>query len=461
MRKRFWLIFTLLLMLSFGVHAEVLYTQSFDGEGLPEDFRPIEGTWVVEDGRIIGNSLSGSVQGRVIFGPELENFVYSVDVTFLSAVNDSRWFSIFFRATPNGMAPYHMFTVRHNARLSNGTELAFRNPAGNWDVRRTNNYKEKFEIGKTYRLKVAVTDNYYFYFINDELMFVAYERGYRDNGVFGLHVNGCKVAFDNIVIESYNSADYKEFEEIAVQEVSPILPRVVAHRGNSSVAPENTLAAIQSAIDVGADMVEIDVYATKDGEIVLLHDGTLDRTTNGRGSVQNFTLAQLKELDAGSWKNARYAGEKIPTLQEALLLAKDQIRVVIELKTVGQELKVRDIVEELGMKGQVAVISFHTAAIRTFRQIASDIPAAILIGSANSYADIERIAKSANTNILDLAHSLVDKESAVYFIERGYSIWAWTVNNEAIMERMAECGVTVLTTDVPVTALKTLRTVKD
>ncbi|MFA6693392.1 MAG: glycerophosphodiester phosphodiesterase family protein, partial [Bacillota bacterium] len=344
---------------------------------------------------------------------------------------------------------------------SNGTELAFRNPAGNWDVRRTNNYKEKFEIGKTYRLKVAVTDNYYFYFINDELMFVAYERGYRDNGVFGLHVNGCKVAFDNIVIESYNSADYKEFEEIAVQEVSPILPRVVAHRGNSSVAPENTLAAIQSAIDVGADMVEIDVYATKDGEIVLLHDGTLDRTTNGRGSVQNFTLAQLKELDAGSWKNARYAGEKIPTLQEALLLAKDQIRVVIELKTVGQELKVRDIVEELGMKGQVAVISFHTAAIRTFRQIASDIPAAILIGSANSYADIERIAKSANTNILDLAHSLVDKESAVYFIERGYSIWAWTVNNEAIMERMAECGVTVLTTDVPVTALKTLRTVKD
>jgi glycerophosphoryl diester phosphodiesterase len=208
-------------------------------------------------------------------------------------------------------------------------------------------------------------------------------------------------------------------------------------------------------------MVEIDVYPTRDGEIVLLHDGTLDRTTNGRGQVQNFTLEQLKELDAGSWKSARYKGEKIPTLQEALLLAKDQIRVVIELKTVGQEYKVRDIIDELGMRDQVIIISFNAAAIRTFRQIAPDIPAAILIGSANSYAEIERIAKSANTNLLDLAYGLIDKDAAVYFIERGYSLWAWTVDNEAVMERMAECGVTVLTTNVPAKALKTLRTIKD
>ena len=148
-----------------------------------------------------------------------------------------------------------------------------------------------------------------------------------ESGIFGLHVNGCRVAFDNIVIESYNSADYKEFEEMVAKEIRPILPRIVAHRGNSSVAPENTLAAIQSAIDVGADMVEIDVYPTKDGEIVLLHDGTLDRTTNGTGSVSNYTLAELKELDAGSWKSLRYRGEKIP-LREALELAKDKIRVV-------------------------------------------------------------------------------------------------------------------------------------
>lgn len=458
MKKKALLILTLVLVFALGVYGEVLYTQNFDDGKMPEDFRPIEGTWVVQDGRIIGDSPTGSIQGRVVFGPDLKDFVYSVDVTFLSAVNDSRWMSIFFRSTPTGMAPYHMFTIRQNATASNGTELAFRHPNGNWDVRRTAAYKERFAIGKTYRVKVAVTGNCYFYFINDELMFAAYETGFRESGIFGLHVNGCRVAFDNIVIESYNSADYKEFEEMVAKEIRPILPRIVAHRGNSSVAPENTLAAIQSAIDVGADMVEIDVYPTKDGEIVLLHDGTLDRTTNGTGSVSNYTLAELKELDAGSWKSLRYRGEKIPTLREALELAKDKIRVVIELKTTGQERKVLEIIDELGMRDQVAIISFHTTAVRTFRQIAPDIPAAILIGSASSYAQIENIAKQANTTILDLSYSLIDKDSAVYFIERGYSLWAWTVNNEAVMERMAECGVVVLTTDEPAAALKLLRT---
>ncbi|HPQ10837.1 MAG TPA: hypothetical protein PLQ98_05880, partial [Bacillota bacterium] len=105
MKKKALLILTLVLVFALGVYGEVLYTQNFDDGKMPEDFRPIEGTWVVQDGRIIGDSPTGSIQGRVVFGPDLKDFVYSVDVTFLSAVNDSRWMSIFFRSTPTGMAP--------------------------------------------------------------------------------------------------------------------------------------------------------------------------------------------------------------------------------------------------------------------------------------------------------------------------------------------------------------------
>lgn len=458
-KKFSWFILALLVFLSFGVTAEVLYTQDFSGNKMPEDFRIVEGFWSVQDGRLVGEA-SGAVQGRVVFGPQLEDFVYSADVSFLSVANDSRWFSIFFRSTTTGMAPYHMFTIRQNAKAANGTELAFREPGGNWDVRRTAAYKNPFKIGETYRIKVAVKGDYFFYFIEDELMFAAYEKGYRKDGIFGLHVNGCKVAFDNIKIETFNSAEYADLEKQVAKEASPILPRIVAHRGNSSVAPENTLAAIRSAIEVGSDQVEIDVHMTKDGEIVLMHDGTVDRTTNGKGSVSQMTLAEIRELDAGIKKSANFKGEKVPTLREALLEVKDKARLVIELKPTGFEQKVIDIVDELGMRDQVAIISFNAYSIRKVREIAPDIPAAILIGSAKDYKEIERIAKSANTTLLDLAYPLINKQMAAYFLDRGYSLWAWTVDNVAVMEQMQECGVTLLTTNVPSTAINALRTQK-
>ena len=94
---------------------------------------------------------------------------------------------------------------------------------------------------------------------------------------------------------------------------------IIAHKGASGIAPENTIAAIQLALDMGVDMIEIDVRNTHDEEIVVIHDATLDRTTNGTGLVHDYTLEEIRELDAGSWfGDARYAGEKVPTLKEVL-----------------------------------------------------------------------------------------------------------------------------------------------
>ena len=92
----------------------------------------------------------------------------------------------------------------------------------------------------------------------------------------------------------------------------------IAHRGFSHIAPENTLIALKKAIEIGADFAELDVCQTKDGEIVLMHDETLDRTTNGTGEIWNFTLKELKQLDAGSWFGPQFKGEPIPTLLEVI-----------------------------------------------------------------------------------------------------------------------------------------------
>ena len=97
---------------------------------------------------------------------------------------------------------------------------------------------------------------------------------------------------------------------------------VVAHRGYSAVAPENTLAAFRAAIEAGAPAAECDVYCTSDGHVVLLHDNTVDRTTDGTGPITGMTLEQVKQLDAGSWKGEQYKGEPVPTLAETLELVK-------------------------------------------------------------------------------------------------------------------------------------------
>jgi len=110
---------------------------------------------------------------------------------------------------------------------------------------------------------------------------------------------------------------------------------VYAHRGASAYAPENTLAAFRLAVEMGAPWVEIDCSLTKDGHVVVMHDLTVDRTTNGKGLIRDHTLAQLRELDAGSWKDAKFAGERVPTLAEALSFLKGKARVLIEIKSMG------------------------------------------------------------------------------------------------------------------------------
>ncbi len=158
-------------------------------------------------------------------------------------------------------------------------------------------------------------------------------------------------------------------------------PWVIAHRGNSDEAPENTLVALRQAIDLGVDFVEFDVHLSQDGVPVLLHDKGLTRTTGAQGAVYEFTLAELKKLDAGRWFGEKYQGEPIPTLAEALALfnAQTQARPLIELKQgvegryPGLEEKVLAAVYAAGLQKRAIIQSFQGETLRRLRELDQDI----------------------------------------------------------------------------------------
>jgi glycerophosphoryl diester phosphodiesterase len=238
---------------------------------------------------------------------------------------------------------------------------------------------------------------------------------------------------------------------------------VIAHRGFSGAAPENTLASFQEAIEIGSDMIELDVQLSQDGKVVILHDDTLERTTNGRGRAADFTLAKLKELDAGSWFDPRFSGQKIPTLKEVLELAKGRSLVNIEIKnpTHGQypitELSDRALQEarSAGMVNQVIFSSFNPVALERIGEKDPRIWVALLYHKAwNSLLEVTR---GGEYPVLNLRHSYVTKNKIGRIHQQGMKLNVYTVNSEEELERFVTWKVDGIITNYPDRMLKILR----
>ena len=157
---------------------------------------------------------------------------------------------------------------------------------------------------------------------------------------------------------------------------------VIAHRGASSYAPENTLAAFDLALQMGARHIELDVDMTSDGHVVVIHDDTVDRTTNGSGPVTGHTLAALRALDAGSWFGAAFAGAQIPTLDEVLARYQGRAHVHTEIKGHTTDLSHRtaDLVRHHRMSDQVTITSFQRVRLEEVRAYAPELPTGWLVG---------------------------------------------------------------------------------
>jgi glycerophosphoryl diester phosphodiesterase len=226
----------------------------------------------------------------------------------------------------------------------------------------------------------------------------------------------------------------------------------IAHRGGAEFRPENTIASFQNAIKLRSDYVELDVHLSKDGYPVVIHDSTLERTTDGTGNVKDKTLDELKKLDCGSWFSEEFRGEKIPTLEEVLDLAKGRTGVVIEIKNDkdlqdGIEDKIIKTVREKDMVKDVIIISFNKDRIKKINDLDGTIDTGLLYGG--NIPDICEMAlatgidyicpywKNVNEDIIEKAHSCDLKVNI------------WTVNEASLMKKFTEMGVDGIITDRP------------
>lgn len=225
---------------------------------------------------------------------------------------------------------------------------------------------------------------------------------------------------------------------------------ITAHRGASHVAPENTLAAVKKAVELGADCVEIDVWQAKDGEIVLMHDETLKRTTNetGEREIWTYTLEELKKLDAGFWFGEEFRGEQIPTLHEVIQFAKGRVKLNIEIKVSREEpeiaQKVIDIIRAEGFDKECMVTSFDRNTIETVKHIASDIKTGFIFNE-----DYSGNVFQGNWDVLSCNYKVVNKEFVASARKNGKEIHVWTVNNRLLMERLIGLKVDGIITNRP------------
>ena len=230
--------------------------------------------------------------------------------------------------------------------------------------------------------------------------------------------------------------------------------RVIAHRGFSGAAPENTLAAVRAAIEVGADMVEIDVTLSADDHIVVIHDETLTRTTNGSGEVSELTLAELKQLDAGAWFDLEFAGEHIPTLDELLAEVEGRILLNVEIKSEavarGVVAKVACLIRERGMIDQVVVSSFSPTALDQMHQVAPEIRTAVLYNTEfHEGQDAVEIVTGLGASVFNIKRQRLTKKMLHRCREHDIPIGIYTVNEPRRMRRLVRRGINAIFTDRP------------
>lgn len=216
----------------------------------------------------------------------------------------------------------------------------------------------------------------------------------------------------------------------------------VAHRGFSGKAPENTLAAIRMALALPyVRWMEMDVQLTRDGVPVVIHDFTLDRTTNGHGKVKNMDYEYLRRLDAGSWKGRAFRGERVPSLEEVLDLASGRLKLNIELKTSGDmypglEQAVIDLVSAKGMRDEVVLTSFDAGSLQRIKELDPRVNTGLIYDSR--IGDPARKLKELDCSFLSISFARLNPGLAKLLAERGVKVMAWTVNKAKEMRRLAD-----------------------
>lgn len=237
--------------------------------------------------------------------------------------------------------------------------------------------------------------------------------------------------------------------------------KIIAHRGGSNLAPENTMAAFQNALNLGVDMIEIDIEQTIDSVVVVIHDTKVDRTTNGKGKVDSLTYSYIKTLDAGSWYDSRFKGEKISTLEEVLQSVNGKATVLIEIKSgderyQGIEKRTVEAIQHFNAHSWTIVQSFNKKTVERVKILDNKIVTYYLLGRnfMSYYHSLQaKIKKNKIQEFLydgiAVHYSMLNAASVDSVKQMGLGVFTWTVDEEDDMTKMIEFGVDGIITDSP------------
>ena len=237
-------------------------------------------------------------------------------------------------------------------------------------------------------------------------------------------------------------------------------PLIIAHRGASRYAPENTLSAFKLAYEHGADGIELDAKLTIDGEVVVIHDQTLDRTTGSPGRVINKTLKQLKVLDAGSHFSEQFHGEKIPTLNEVFDLLGSKLLINVELTSYaspGDALpeKVAQLVQKHGIENNILFSTFHPTILLRIKRLLPDVPAALLTGNGFiGFLGRSFIGRMLAPDLIHPFYTYATRDFISHQHDIHRKVNVWTVNSSQDIQRCITDQVDGIITDDPPTAIR-------
>lgn len=235
---------------------------------------------------------------------------------------------------------------------------------------------------------------------------------------------------------------------------TPDRPLIFGHRGASADAPMNTLPAFELAAEQGAEGVELDVHLTQDGELVVVHDFTVDKTTDGEGTVSEMTLDQLKSLDAGSWFSDEFTGTRVPTLSEVFAAVGDKLYINVEIKTLsragdGTEETILACISEHNLADRVLVSSFNPLVLSRFHDLAPHIPLGYLLYAESVLPNIDDILPPTHYAAIHYHHEMIDEATVAKAQENQHLINTWTVNDPDRARVLVDRGVRGIITDKP------------
>ncbi len=233
------------------------------------------------------------------------------------------------------------------------------------------------------------------------------------------------------------------------------IPKLIAHRGAAAYAPENTLVAIEKAAELGANWVEFDVMLTADGEAVIIHDTKLDRTTDGNGLVDETSLEEIRQLDAGSWFGPEYQGVQVPTFVEVLqTCAEHKLGINVEIKpSPGMEVATaRKTIEVLSAhwssaQKQPLISSGTRQCLQLVQELNPDLKLGFIMDQWHE--DWQAVLKKYNCYSLNVSHHMLEREQVEFVHKLGYYVFVFTVNDRELAERLYGWGVDGVFSDYP------------